>query len=122
MKMKEPDLTNEAIRRLQASPIEVKLINGAYQRATAVAQFARHRFELSVEVTHPSMEWQCGAHNEINLTVWTGCNGAYKHIEDTLWPLVETMKQKATMTDEEAMQLCIENKRVFHDAMISIGM
>jgi len=119
----KPKLTKEAIKRLYASPVHVRLWNGCFNRAIATANFARHRFELSVEVTHPFLKWQCGNKDEVCITHWTnGGTGHHIDIPDELLDLVHTLKIKATMSDEKAMELSKGNYQAFSKSLSELGL
>ena len=114
----EPKLTKQAIKRLYASLIDVRLWNGCFNIATATANFARHRFELSVEVTHPFLQWQCGNRDKVCLIHWTnGGMGHHIDIPDDLLELVHTLTIEASMSDEEAMKLSKENYSAFSKSL-----
>ena len=117
-------LTKQAVKRFYNSPIEVKLWNGCYNRAVVVSKFSRHRYELKVCVTHPSLQWQCGNVDEVSIVHYENATGGtvYSEIPAELAELVEQLKVAATMTDEEANALSKENSQVFLKAAYDLGM
>ena len=115
-------LTRQAVARLNASPIEVRLWNGCFNRAVAKAEFSRYTLELRVEVTHSALQWQCGNKNAVELVYWKGDEGSHLSLPQELLPLVEKLKEAATMTNEEAYRLSSENANVFTGALVSLGM
>lgn len=116
------ELTNAVIVRLNAAKIEVKLWNGCFNIASAVAEVSRHKFELSVEVTHPLLKWQCGDKAEVSLVRWKGSNGQFLAIPDELLPLIGRMRLAATMTEAAAAKLSEENKLIAQATYASLGM
>lgn len=115
----KPKLTKEAIKRLYASPVHVQLWNGCFNRATATANFARHRFELRVDVTHPFLKWQCGTKDEVCLIHWS--TGHHIDIPDELYELVHTLTIEASMSDEEAMKLSEKNYQALSKSLSELG-
>ena len=115
-------VTKQALARLNASPVEVTLYNGCFNKATVKAVFSRYTLELRVEVTHPALQWQCGNKNAVELVCWKGCNGSLLPLPNELLPLVEKLREAATMTNEEATALSKENAAAFAGAMAAMGM
>jgi hypothetical protein len=118
--MTEYRLTKQAVKRFYESPITVRLWNGCFNRAVVIAKFSRHTIELSVDVTHPELVWQCGDKKEVSLVDWR--EGLVRKPPKELEPLVERMKQMATMSDEEAAKISTRNKQSFYDSMRELGM
>lgn len=115
-------LTKQAINKLKSSPIEVRLWNGCFNKATAIAKYSGNKsYELTVEVTHPYLQWQCGDKNEVKITLWKGYTGTHCEIPEELEPLIEDMKTKATMQDDFALDLSNKNKYAFTEAMKELG-
>lgn len=117
-------LTKQTMARLQESDIQVRLVNGCFKVATAEAVFSRHKVELTVEVTHPMLVWQCGDRREVRLTLWRGCSGFQMDVPEgmtQLAPLIERMREAATMSDEDALHLKEENCKLFLEACESLG-
>jgi len=115
-------LTKQAIKRLNSSPIEVRLWNGCFNKATAIAKYSGNKYyELTVDVTHPELQWQCGNHNEVKLLLWINNNGYPCEIPEELHILVEKMKESATMQDAEARAISTENKQLFTQSMRELG-
>lgn len=114
-------VTKTAIERLLAAPIQVKLVNGAYQVASVVAHFSRYAVELQVEVTHPSLVWQCGNHQAVILIRWEGSTGKALAIPAELDPLVEALKRAAALSDETAQRMADENRRAFQQVFQSLA-
>lgn len=97
-------ITTEGINRLKAAVIEVTLWNGAYHVATAKAEFAKHRYELRVTVTHPYLVWACGDQKGVELWKVEGSRVLAIEMSSELAPLVLDMQAKATMSNEEALR------------------
>jgi hypothetical protein len=114
-------VTKQALTRLNASPVEVRLWNGCFNKAIAKAEFSRYTLELRVEVTHSALQWQCGNKNAIELVYWKGSEGFQLPLPKELLPLVEKLKEAATMTNEEARQLSAENASAFAQAFEELG-
>lgn len=106
------ELSKEAIRRLLAADIEVSIMGGCYQRATVRAVFYHHIFELTVEVTHPLLVWQCGNRDGVHL-VKCEKNGRSVELElaKALQEKVAQMRLAATMSDEMAYDLSEKNRQ-----------
>lgn len=115
-------LTKQAINKLKSRPIEVRLWNSCFNKATVIAKYSGNKaYELTVEVTHPALEWQCGNHNEVSLIYWKNNNGYPCEIPEELQPLIEEMKIKATMQDDFALDLSNKNKYAFTESMKELG-
>lgn len=110
-------MNSRTIKNLYAQPIKVTLWNGCFNKA--VVQY--NQYELTVEVTHPVLVWQCGDKKDIALIKWQGCNGQFVDIPEALNDLVESMKVAATMTDEEAQKISDSNKASFYQSMVELG-
>jgi hypothetical protein len=115
-------VTKQALARLTASPVEVRLYNRCFNKATAKAVFSRYTLELRVEVTNPALEWQCGNKNAVELVYWKGCEGFRLPLPEELLPLVARLQEAATMTSEEARKLSNENASAFAQTMTALGM
>jgi hypothetical protein len=102
-------LTKQAITRLNTAPIRVALVNGCFKLAEVTASFSRYRVELRVEVSHPTLDWQCGCRQEVTLLYCVRDDGRFIPVPDELEPLVEKLRRAATMTDEEAQRIGREN-------------
>lgn len=114
--------TKQAIKRLQNSELEVRLWNGCFNVVKATAKFSKGRaYELSVEVTHPSLSWQCGDKNLVSLVHWQGYSGVGVEIPEELNPLIERMKQAGTMSDELANKISSQNRAAFLEDMREFG-
>lgn len=109
-------LTKQAVARLQAAPVQVRLFNGCFNVASVTAEFARYSVELRVEVTNPLLEWQCGNKNQVELVYWQGCNGYPLEVPAELNSLVERLRSAAVMSNEEAAKLNRENSSAFAQA------
>jgi len=120
--LNNPILTAEAVKRLNQALIEVKLWNGCFNIASAVAEFARYKLELLVEKTHPSLAWQCGDKHDVVLVYWKGCSGKHIAIPDELQPLVERMQIAATMKDVDAARRLRQNGKAFISDMKEMGL
>jgi hypothetical protein len=119
--MTKSTLTPQAINRLIEAPIKVSLWNGCFNRAMATAEFAKHRFELAVEVTHPLLHWQCGDKNETSLVKWKSHEGMPVEIPESLNAKIALMVAAATMTKEEAEKLSARNKASYANSMDEMG-
>jgi hypothetical protein len=119
--MKMTKLTKEAIERLVAAPVEVKLWNGCYNTATVKANFARHVYELAVEVTHPLLTWQCGDKSDVSLTFWQSCNGSRMSIPEELQNKIAEMRVAATMQDSEAQAISDSNREAQRETWRAMG-
>lgn len=98
-------LTKQAVKRLFESPVLVKTWNGTFNTATVEAVFSRYRVELTVEASHPSLEWASGRRNQVRLVYWTSSSGSFLEVPEELKPLVEQLRLMATMSAEEARKL-----------------
>ena len=104
-----PQLTKQAITRLNTAPVAVQVVNGCFNIVTVIAAFSRYRVELRVEVTHPALAWQCGDRNFVELIYWKGCDGEWLELPSELEVLVERLKVAGAMSDEQARNLSGEN-------------
>jgi hypothetical protein len=104
-------MTKQATKRLLNSNLEVKLYNGCFNVVTAKVEFSRYSWELRVEVTHPTLAWQCGDKSEITLWLWQGSSGVRVEVPEELNELVEKMKKAGQMTDAAAYELSRINAR-----------
>jgi hypothetical protein len=118
------ELTKEAIKRLNDSEIKVTLWNGSFNKAVAVAEFSTHRFELTVEKSHPSLDWMNGGKPKeaVELLYSKSSSGEFIDVPDSLQPLVEKMKQAATMTDDYALAQSKEGKEAFLEFFSELGL
>jgi hypothetical protein len=115
-------VTKQALARLTASPVEVRLYNGCFNVATVKATFSRYSLELRVQVTHPALQWQCGNKNAVELVYWESCEGYHLPLPQELLPLVEKLQEVATMTEEEARKLSNVNAHAFGQTMTALGL
>lgn len=115
-------LTKQAVARLLASPVEVRLINGCFNIATAIAAFSRYSIELRVEVTHPFLQWQRGRGDRVELNYWKGSEGNFMEVPSELEPLVEKLRKAATMADEEARRIGTKNAIAAAELMKELGL
>ena len=115
------NLTTEAIKRLVSAPVEVKLWNGCYNTASVKATFARYSYELTVQVTHPLLAWQCGDKNEASLFFWQSCNGRQIEIPAELRHKIGEMRVAATMNESEAQAISDSNKSMYRDSCLAMG-
>lgn len=113
--------TKEALKRLNDAPINIRLMNGCFNRAEAVAEFARHRFELIVDVTHPVLHWQCGDRNGVRLYLMKGNCGHRIDMPDSLQEKVSEMQKAATMSDSEAREISTRNAELFINSLAEMG-
>lgn len=102
-------LTKQAIGRLNAAPVFVRLCNRCFNKASVRATFSRYSVELNVEVTHPFLQWQRWRGDKVELMYWKGSEGFFIEVPPELDPLVEKLRLAATMTDEEAHRIGKEN-------------
>lgn len=113
--------TKEALNRLNEAPISIRLMNGCFNRAEAVAEFSRHRFELIVDVTHPALHWQCGDRSEVKLYLMKGNCGHRIDMPDSLQEKVAEMQKAATMSDSEAREISMRNAELFINSLTEMG-
>lgn len=93
----------------------------AFNRAEAVAEFSRHRFELIVDVTHPALHWQCGDRHEVKLYLMKGNCGHRIDMPDSLRAKVAEMQKAATMIDSEAREISLRNTELFMNSLAEMG-
>jgi hypothetical protein len=115
------NLTKEAIKRLYNSPVEVRLVNGCYNVATAEAKFSRHIFELRVQYVPPFITWLCGTQNEVSFWFYRGGSGLGTPVPSILEPLVKKLTEAAKMSDEEEKLVVKQYKESFKRAMDEMG-
>lgn len=115
------EFTKQALKRLNEAPINIRLMNGCFNRAEAVAEFSRHRFELIVDVTHPALHWQCGDRSEVKLYLMKGNCGHQIDMPDSLQEKVAEMQKAATMSDSEAREISIKNAELFMNSLSEMG-
>lgn len=113
--------TKQVINKFKTQPIEVRLWNGCFNRATVEVKQSRYNYILSVEVTHPHLVWQCGDKNSVELVYWKSCTGTHIEIPPELHDLIAEMKVRATMQDDEAARISAENRASFNQAMQDMG-
>lgn len=100
-----PKLTEEAIKRLISAPIETRMWNGTYMRSVAKAEFARHSFELEVNVTHPLLKELSGRESDdVVLRLWKSSAGYSIPVPSELQAKISAMVSAATMTDISAAE------------------
>lgn len=119
---KFPTLTKEAINRLQAAPVEVRLWNGCFNIARVKADFARHSFELAVEVTHPLLQWPCGNKSNVTLMLRKANSGHPLDIPEGLLAKISEMKTAATMADIDAAKIDRKFRASVAHTMCELGM
>ena len=115
------EFTKQALKRLNEAQISIRLMNGCFNRAEAVAEFSRHRFELIVDVTHPALHWQCGDRHEVNLYLMKGNCGQRIGMPDSLQEKVAEMQKAATMSDSEAREISLRNAELFMSSLSEMG-
>lgn len=113
--------TKEAINRLNEAPISIRLMNGCFNRAEAVAEFSRHRYELIVDVTHPVLHWQCGDRSEVRLYLMKGNCGHQIDMPASLQVKVAEMHRAATMSDSEAREISMRNAELLMNSLAEMG-
>lgn len=113
-------LTKKALQKFYNSPIEVRLLNGCFNRAVVEVANNRKEYSLRVDVTHPFLEWQCGNKDGIEL-VYKGYIYTGEDIPKELNELIEKMKEAATMTDEEAFATSSRSMSAFRTSMKELG-
>jgi len=114
-------LTRQALTRLNSAPVMVKLWGGCFNTASVTASFSRYSVELRVQVTHPSLQWQCGNKNAVELVYWKGCSGVPLEVPSELEVLVEKLRSAGTMSDEQARNLSRENASAFAEVANQLG-
>jgi len=108
-------ITREAIKRLLASDLSVRLVNNSFNEVSAVAQFSGGRkYELFVYVFHKDLMWVSGNNaRTVGLIEWRGGRGEHLEIPQELLELISEMKEFGKMSDEEASRLSSENATIF---------
>ncbi len=119
--MNDFTLTPQALKRLNSAPAEVRLFNGCFNVASVKAVFSRYEVELRVQVTHPSLAWQCGNKSSVELLYWKSNEGTRLSLPTELEPLVQKLRKAATMTNEMAQRLSYENATAFASALQELG-
>lgn len=114
-------LSKQCIKQFKLQPIKVRLWNGCFNKAEVEVKQSRCSYTLSVEVTHPALVWQCGDKNSVRLVYWKGSGGHCIEIPPELEDLVTEMKLVATMQDDEAARISVENYASFNQAMKDMG-
>lgn len=112
------NMTKQALKRLLNSDLEVRMFNGCFNVVTAKSEFSRYSWELRVEVTHPTLAWQCGDNGEVSLWLMQGSSGVRVDLPAELNELVEQMKKAGQMTDAAAYELSRSNAKHFEEAMM----
>lgn len=120
--MNKSTLTAQAVKRLAAAPVEVRLFNGCFNVASVKTKFSRYEVELRVQVTNPLLEWQCGNKNAVELIYWKSCEGTCLSVPTELEPLVQKLQEAAAMSEEEARRLNRENATAFLRAYQQLGL
>ena len=115
------EFTRQALKRLNEAPISIRLMNGCFNRAEAVAEFSRHRFELIVDVTHPALHWQCVDRHDVKLYLMKGNCGHRIDMPDSLRAKVAEMQKAATMIDSEAREISLRNTELFMNSLAEMG-
>ena len=110
-------ITKLAVKKMYATPIDVKLWNGNFNVASVTASNNKKRYELRYELSHEKLEPFSGERDKVDFIVWVGNSGVHEDIPDELLSLVTTLKAAATMSDEQAYNICAKNLealREFH--------
>jgi hypothetical protein len=113
-------LSKHAVKRLLEAPVQVNLWNGSFKRAKVVATMSKYMVEVSVDVSHPLLEWVSGLRDDVDVTLRKSHNGYPVPLPKELYRLVENLRKAATMTDDEAVLLDKEMRealRCFADEM-----
>lgn len=114
-------MRKSTMNKLIDASVDVRLCNGCFNVATCEVQLSAVKYEISVEVTHHSLYWQCGNKDAIKLTKWECCSAEFLKIPKELHGKIEQMKRMATMTNEEAKAISRGNRIDFLNAMKDLG-
>lgn len=102
-------ITKQLYNRFVEAPIEVRTINGSFQRATKTVTYANgHSWEIGVNVSHPLLNEFVSTKRERWLTEPTSKNSAivyYDELPEELMPMFEELVEAATISDETAKAL-----------------
>lgn len=116
-------LTKQAIAKLM-DPVNhtVRVVNDAYREVTATAKFTKYKIEIRVAVVHPLLQEKVNVFRSERVTMiyWVERSGdKIEDIPEELAPVIEQMRQAATMSREEALQLCIGIHKYMADIDLS---
>ena len=98
-------LTRQAVARLCSAPVETRVINGTFKRATVVAKFSRYTLEMRFSLSNPALEWASGPINYLEFVLWKGSEGCFIPVPSELMPLVSSLRKAAEMTPKEVASL-----------------
>ena len=104
-------LTKQAIAKLM-DPVNrtSRIVNDAYREVTATAKFNNYKIEIRVAVVHPLLQDKVILFRgeRVTMIYWVERSGdKIEDIPDTLAPVIEELRNSATMSREEALGLCI---------------
>ena len=104
-------LTKKTLEKLCAAPVEVKLYNGNFNRASVKINNNKVTYELHVSDTHEMLKWfSICKEPKTQFIVWyTSCTGIHCALPDELKELEQKLLESAKMTDEYAHNLWCEN-------------
>jgi hypothetical protein len=105
-------LTKQAIKRLEETPVLVTTVNGTFKRAQVATSFSRYSVELRVDRSHPTLEWASGVRNNVDLIYWAPNEGYPIDVPKELETLVYNMRAMAIMNEEEANKTDKELRQV----------
>lgn len=115
-------LTKQAINKLLKAEPKVTLFNGCFNEVTAVAEFSKYKVELTVEVTHKVLTWQCGDRKDVRLVYWRGCSGTHMDIDPLLLDKIEDMRKIGVMLNDDARELSMRNAKAFSESFKELGL
>lgn len=110
-------LTKQAISKLM-DPVNrtVRIVNDAYREITATAKFNNYKIEIRVAVVHPLLQDKVTLFRgeRVTMIYWVARTGdKVDEIPESLAPVIEDMRNAATMDRQEALNLCIGMKKFF---------
>lgn len=118
-----PALTKRHINKLYKASPTVQLTNGCYNVVSCKVKCNKRLVEVCVEVTHPSLYWQCGNKESVSIAdyITTSAGIVYDGVPEVLEPLVEKMKALGKMDDDFAEALSSKNTRLFTTWLNEMG-
>jgi len=107
---------------LRAAPVDVALWNGTFKRAKAVIGSSPLRYELEVDVTHPSLMPYSGRPAVASCLVrWDGGTGHVLGLPTELEGKVQEMIKLATMPEAEAEAVLKDVERALEEFHRDMG-
>lgn len=119
------------LKKLTEAEPKVRLINGCYNEVSVKFAHGTRGVSLEVEVTHPTLAWQCGDKKKVRFVLYNtrAMNGGIVRIFDEdsaqeypeLFQIVSKMRKQGELSDAVAHKLSAENKKAFQEAMADLG-